>query len=331
MTIFRTLKQRGHQPTQTIVPALRTYVETRRSPAHKPQGWDSSHANDAHTSVRSSYKPTKRLRKRHHDLMNTFTTSDGVKLTYEDHGSGRPIVYLPGYTGNHHQVIKQRQSLVDNGMRLIALNHRGHGDSDLPKYGLRVSRLGQDLAELLEHLDLTDTVLLAHSMGTSVSLAYFSQAHAPRVSALVAIEQSPKIVNDETWSYGVRSIDWSNAYAAACFKTDWSSPNAEPPMPPEVELAYKTFAEFPHEQMRPLLVDHYMADWRDVLPRIEIPVLVAVGGRSPFYTIEGQQWFADAMPKGELAVFHESGHFPHMNETDVFNQRLLEFLAQTVV
>lgn len=258
--------------------------------------------------------------------MNTFKTSDDVVLAYDDDGAGRPVLYLPGYAGDRHQVGLQREALLADGYRVISLDHRGHGSSELPKHGLRVSRLGQDLAEIIMHLDLHDVALLAHSMGTSVALSYFAQSHPQRVSALIAIEQTPKIVNDDTWSHGISSVNWGNVYDVATFRVDLEHVSDEPPMPPTVRAAYDAFSSFPHEQVLPLRIDHHVTDWRDVLPRLSLPALIAVGESSPFYTVEGQAAFAAAIPDSRLEVFRDSGHFPHMNEAEKFNHVLLDFL-----
>src|SRR5688500_1007442 len=97
----------------------------------------------------------------------TMTTSDGVSLAYDDEGRGRPVVLLHGYSGRRANWEFQRGALLRAGNRVIALDARGHGDSETPKHGQTMARLGQDTRELIEHLDLGNVALIGHSMGVS--------------------------------------------------------------------------------------------------------------------------------------------------------------------
>lgn len=261
-----------------------------------------------------------------------LTTTDGVTVRYDDEGEGRPVVLASGFTDQSPTWELQRDALLAAGYRVVRFDHRCHGRSDTTEYGQRMVRLGLDLAELLAELDLTDVVLVGHSMGVSVSLAYFAvDVRAwDRVTAFVAIDQSPKIVNDNTWHWGVRGIDEHNIYDAAHFRFEWFDNGMEPPEPVHVQRLLAsvrpTWSEFPMDTVRKLLIDHFVADWRDVLPRIRVPTWVVTGRDSPFYPLDGMQWFADTVPNGALTVFENSGHNPHLNEHHLFNDRLLAFI-----
>ncbi|WP_342659774.1 AB hydrolase superfamily protein YdjP [Rhodococcus ruber] len=244
------------------------------------------------------------------------------------------MVLASGFTDQSPTWVYQRDALIEAGYRVIRFDHRLHGRSDSPTYGQRMTRLGLDLGELLTALDLNDAVLVGHSMGVSVSLAYFSIAPDAwdRVTAFVAIDQSPKIVNDQDWQWGVRGITDRNVYDAAYFRFDWLNADREPPEPDHVRRLLTsvtpTFSDFPMDKVRRLLIDHFVADWRDVLPRIAVPTWVVTGRHSAFYELEGMRWFADTVPNGSLTVFEQSGHNPHLNEYEAFNAELLEFIAQ---
>ncbi|MFC9839464.1 alpha/beta fold hydrolase [Rhodococcus sp. NPDC127530] len=163
-------------------------------------------------------------------------TSDGVTIRYDDEGEGRPVVCASGFADQGSSWVFQRDALVEAGYRVIRFDHRMHGRSDSPSHGQRMSRLGLDLGELVTTLDLRDVVLVGHSMGVSVSLAYFSTAADAwdRVTAFVAIDQSPKIVNEGDWQWGVRGITGENLSSAADFRFDWSNADREPAVPPSM-------------------------------------------------------------------------------------------------
>jgi non-heme chloroperoxidase len=256
----------------------------------------------------------------------TMMTSDGVRLVYDDEGNGSPILLVHGYDGLRAHWEFQHDVLLAAGFRVVALDQRGHGASEKPKHGLRMARLGQDLRELIELLDLEDVTLVAHSMGVSASLAMFSMSGLGRIKRFVAIDQSPKIVNDETWRWGVRKVTWDTVYDVVRFRAELGDPDLEPPAPVGAAVGM-TWETFDHESVRKLLLDHMVADWRDVLPRVVIPTWVVTGRLSPYYDLAGMEWFANEVPLGSLTLFNESGHCPHVNEAEEFNRRLLAFIA----
>jgi non-heme chloroperoxidase len=256
----------------------------------------------------------------------TMTTSDGVRLVYDDEGAGSPILLVHGYDGCRASWEFQRDVLLGAGHRVVALDQRGHWASEKPQHGLRIVRLGQDLRELIELLDLDDVTLVGHSMGVSVSLSMFSISGLDRIARFVAIDQTPKITNDEDWTWGVRKVTWDNVYDCVHFRADWGEPELEPPMP-EGSAMGRTWETFDHDNVRKLLLDHMVADWRDVLPRITVPTWVVTGRLSPYYDLEGMEWFASEVPDARLTVFEHSGHSPQVSEADAFNRQLLDFVT----
>lgn len=256
----------------------------------------------------------------------TMKTSDGVRLVYDDEGDGPPFVLVHGYDGLRAHWEYQREVLLAAGHRVVALDQRGHGASEKPDHGLRITRLGQDLRELIDLLDLEDVTLMCHSMGVSVALGMFSISGLRRVKRFVAIDQSPKITNDEHWSWGVRKVTWANVYDCVHFRADWGEPELEPPLPEGASMGL-TWENFDHDKVRKLLLDHMVADWRDVLPLVHVPTWVVTGRLSPYYDLPGMEWFADQVQNGTLTVFAESGHCPHGTQADDFNRQLLAFVA----
>lgn len=254
----------------------------------------------------------------------TMTTSDGVRIVYDDEGAGSTFLLVHGYDGHRGHWEFQRDVLLDAGHRVVAMDQRGHWASETPSHGLRMARLGQDLRELVDLLDLEDITLVGHSMGVSVSLAMFSLSGVAPVTRFVAIEQSPKLTNDEHWSCGARGLDWHNVYEIAYRRAVLGQPELEPPMPEGAAMAV-TEETFDHASVSPLLLDHLVADWRDVLPQVAVPTWVVVGRLSPFYDVAGMEWFAANVPDGRLTVFERSGHSPHVTEANEFNRQLFDF------
>lgn len=119
--------------------------------------------------------------------MAYFTTSDGVSLFYNDWGRGRPVVLIHGWPLSSDFWEFQARPLAEAGFRVVAYDRRGFGRSDQPWDGYGYDRLADDLAELMAHLDLTDTALVGFSMGGGEVARYLGRHGASRVSRAALI------------------------------------------------------------------------------------------------------------------------------------------------
>ena len=89
-----------------------------------------------------------------------------IEIHYEDHGSGHPIVLIHGYPLDGNSWERQERELLANGYRVITYDRRGFGRSSQPTFGYDYDTFAGDLKALIEHLDLSDVVLVGFSMGT---------------------------------------------------------------------------------------------------------------------------------------------------------------------
>ena len=99
----------------------------------------------------------------------SFTTNDGVRLHYVEAGSGKPLVMIPGWSQTAAQFKHQIAGLSDK-YHVIAIDMRGHGESDKPNYGYRIQRLSADVHEFLAAKGLKNVTLAGHSMGDRKSV-----------------------------------------------------------------------------------------------------------------------------------------------------------------
>ncbi len=114
--------------------------------------------------------------------MPTFE-SEGAELYYESYGSGPPVVFCHGAGGNHISWFQQIPRL-SNRYRCVTFDHRGWGRSLDPRPATKRPQFDEDLAALIDHLELEDVRLVAQSMGGWTALAY-TVKHTDRVKALV--------------------------------------------------------------------------------------------------------------------------------------------------
>ena len=113
--------------------------------------------------------------------------SAAIRIYYEDHGSGSPVVLVHGYALNGHSWEKQEAALLAAGHRVITYDRRGSGASSRPSTGYDFDTLAADLHALLSRLDLREVVLAGFAMGTGEVTRYLA-AHGPgRVKATVLV------------------------------------------------------------------------------------------------------------------------------------------------
>ena len=275
--------------------------------------------------------------------MPTVTTSDGARLSYLERGEGRPLVMIPGWSQTAEQFTYQLEGLSDR-YRVVALDLRGHGDSEKVGHGYRIARLAKDLHDVLEALDLDDVVLLGHSMGCSVIWCYWDLFGSERVAKLVLVDEPPFIMANPAWSeeeleaagalFDCQALyDTVNALAGpqgdqttvgfiGGMVTDRISEQ-------EKQWIIDRNFTMPRPHAATLLYNHATQDWRDVIPRIDVPTLV-VAGRVSLVPWKSQVWIRDQIPGAKLEIFEEDEggqHFMFIENPEKFNRLVRDFVG----
>lgn len=119
--------------------------------------------------------------------MNTITTKDGTHIYFKDWGKGRPVVFSHGWPLDADAWDAQMLFLAEKGYRVIAHDRRGHGRSGQPWHGNDMDTYADDLATLIETLDLKGATLVGHSTGGGEIARYITRHSASRVAKMVLI------------------------------------------------------------------------------------------------------------------------------------------------
>jgi non-heme chloroperoxidase len=131
---------------------------------------------------------------RREQWMPYFTTSDGIELYYTDQGRGKPIVLSHGWPLCSDAWQVELKLFADAGYRAIAHDRRGHGRSAKTYFGNDMETYARDLAELIDHLDLRDLVVIGHSTGGGEIVKYAAKYGKGRVAKVVTAGAVPPIM-----------------------------------------------------------------------------------------------------------------------------------------
>ncbi|MEM0908503.1 MAG: alpha/beta hydrolase [Pseudomonadota bacterium] len=274
-----------------------------------------------------------------------FYTSDGVRLSYLEMGSGQPLILVPGWSQTaiqwHHQIASFSAT-----HRVMALDMRGHGASDKPGHGYRVSRFARDLREFMTSHDLNDAILMGHSMGCAVIVCLWDLHGDERIDKLILADQgaflsSNRILSEEdkrnagagyTEEMLVdRVIGLNGPHSEEVTRTMLErmfTPSVDPDM---LETVIALNLDMPRAAAASLLFNCVHEDWRDVYARISVPTL-CIGAEASVFPTDAIAWQAREIPSARIEVFeaNEGGsHFMFMENPEKFNAVVADFLANS--
>jgi len=128
------------------------------------------------------------------NVANTITTADGTSIYYNDWGTGQPVVFSHGWPLSADAFEDQMFFLASHGYRCIAHDRRGHGRSSQPWNGNDLDTYADDLAALMQHLDVTNAIHVGHSTGGGEVARYIGRHGTKRVSKAVLISAIPPLM-----------------------------------------------------------------------------------------------------------------------------------------
>ena len=282
---------------------------------------------------------------------NSFVTSDSVAISVYHHaGSGTPLIMIPGWTGAAVDFSYNVQALAEEH-EVYLLESRGHGGSQTPSKGYRLSRLAMDVHEFLMSLGVDRAHLMGHSMGCSVLWSYIDLFGTGMIEKLILGDEPPMLLanpedtEDEVQAYGGQRIDlWQ--FINAFVKRGWPEGNAafaryfrtglytEPTLPLQeafTQASQENKADHDSRFLGMLLMDHLTQDWRNVIPTIDVPTLYMSGENSFATTRACAQWVVQAIPNCQWVRFSEEEGGTHsffVNCPGKANQMILSFLRQ---
>jgi pimeloyl-ACP methyl ester carboxylesterase len=212
----------------------------------------------------------------------------------------------------------------------VALDLRGHGHSPKPWDGYSYDHHAADVLALFERLDLHDIALVGWSMGGGVAARVAAQC--ADVTQLVLVGAPPRYLRNEDFPEGRSREDADAHWRNVLHNREdamWETIIATCRIPQTDAVNRWLFALSVRGPVWAALKCYegvLEADVRDDLRSLEIPILVLHGAHDIFISIHAARWVDENVERATLVEFADSGHAPHIEETERFNRHLLEFL-----
>lgn len=264
---------------------------------------------------------------------------NGITLHYLDWGPAEapPVVLLHGITG-HARVWDHLAERLLPGRRVLALDQRGHGDSDpAPDDDYRVGAMADDVAAFAGSLRLDRFALVGHSMGGRIAIKYAAD-HAARLERLVIIDigpdinlaglqrvrdmmaKSPERIESEEWA--VEYIRRANPLQDVRMLRERVRHGLK--RLPDGELTWK-YAKGLRDMMREGRRD--AVDLWEPLPRIPCPTLIVRGAESDILAPEVAKKMAERLPDGRVVEIEGAGHTVPADRPEEFVREIRAFLG----
>jgi len=267
--------------------------------------------------------------------------SASITLHYEDHGIGAPVVLISAFPLTGQSWEKQLRALQDAGYRVIAYDRRGFGKSSQPGVGYDYDTFAHDLDILLTQLDLRDAMLVGHGMGTGEVTRYLATHGSARVRKAVMLAPLPPFllrtadnaegVRQEVFDAIMRAIvadrpAFMKVLLDDCFNVDVLG---APRVSEQDMQLFWTVAVSASARGTLDCVQTWLTDFRQDLPRIDLPALIVQGDQDRIFPIHVTGKRLPALIKDAQLVVIEGGpHAVHWTHAEEVNRAMLDFLGQ---
>jgi non-heme chloroperoxidase len=264
---------------------------------------------------------------------------DGTCLFYQDWGTGKPVVFVHGWGLGAAMWEYQTIALSDRGLRCIAYDKRGCGRSDRPSFGYDFDTFADDLASLIEQLDLEDVTLVGFSAGGGDVARYLSRHGVDRVAKTVLIssitpyilktDDNPDGIDQSIFDAMITALEndrpqYLTASASSFFGAELPTVSISPElMQWGIKLALQASPKATIEMVRAF----FKIDFRPDMRAFTMPTLIIHGDRDQNHpiAITGQKT-KQAIPDSQFKIYEGAAHGLFVTHKEQLNRDLLAFI-----
>lgn len=260
-------------------------------------------------------------------------SKDSTNLFYKDWGEGSPVLFLANWGMGADMWQYQMVPMSTQGVQCVAYDRRGIGRSDQPDQGFDFDTLSDDLAAVIEQLDLRDVTLVGHSMGCCEIVRYLTRHGPSRVARIVLIAPTlPYLMKSADNPDGLdRSLQdemraawledfpkWTAEQTLPYFKEGTSPEMMQWVANMTLQTSLKTAMELSYSWSE--------VDFRAELPKISVPTLLIQGDRDTLPIDLTGRKAAPLIPDCELKVYEGEAHGLMFTSSSRLNDDILEFM-----
>ncbi|MBL9034681.1 MAG: alpha/beta hydrolase [Rhodospirillaceae bacterium] len=272
--------------------------------------------------------------------MSTIKTRDGTEIYYKDWGAGRPVVFSHGWPLSSDSWEAQMYHVAANGCRAIAHDRRGHGRSSQPWDGNDMDHYADDLAQLLDHLDVKDAVLIGFSTGGGEVTRYIGRHGTRRVAKVALVSAVPPLMLTTPANPGGLPIEVFDGIRAGSLKDrsqlykdiasgpffGFNRPGAKPSQG-MIDSFWMQSMMGGHKNTYDSIAAFSATDFTEDLKKFGVPTLIIHGDDDQIVPIDAAGRAAAKLVKGAtLKVYPGAPHGITDTHKDQLNADLLAFI-----
>lgn len=255
--------------------------------------------------------------------------STGITMNYVEAGdlNGPAVLLMHGYSDSSFSYSRVLP-LLDKKYRILAIDHRGHGDSDKPAGGYEMRDFASDAAAFLDAMSVKSAIVVGHSMGSFVAMQ-LALDHPSKVSRLVLVGTAAKPRNATVLEV-LGAVSTLPDPVPADFVREFQVGTSSPDLPKDfLDRVVEESSKVPTRVWKMAMEGVAARDYTPDLKKIRVPVTIIWGEKETVFKRDEQEPLIKGLPNAKFVVYPNSGHAPNWEEPEKFAKDLNQIFAAT--